>query len=116
MLSTSVWRMQMFSSHICHAGFAAVKASLTSFTCVEPLLEFLNLVGGARFSVYSFSVEAMHFNVVDKLLHDQRHCPLIVSQARDLNSKLPGGELWIKLFKDTRIMHPDVLRIWTQLL
>lgn len=82
---------------------------MAKVTCVESLLEFLNFVGGARFSVYSFSVEAMHLNVVDKLLHDQGHRSLVVGQARNFHSKLSGGELWIKLFEDTNIMYSDTL-------
>jgi len=78
------------------------KGRLASLTCVESQLEFLDLVGGARFSVHPFSVEAVHLNVVDELLHHQGHHPLVVRQTRNLHAELSGGKLRIKLSRDTR--------------
>lgn len=60
----------------------------------------------------------MHLNVVDKLLHYQGHCPLVISQTRNFHSELSGGKLWIKLYKDTNIIysnkHIDMLCIYMQ--
>lgn len=61
------------------------------------MLEFLDFIGGARFAVDSFRVEAVHLDVVDELLHDHRHGPLVAGQTGHFYSKLPGGELGVEL-------------------
>lgn len=83
------------------ASLTALLRSGENVTCVQSLLELFNFVGGARFPVYPLSVETMHLDVVNQLLHYQGHRPLVISQTRNLHSELSGGELWIKLFIDT---------------
>lgn len=99
----------------CVTHFASLQSG-AKVTCVQSLLELFNLVGGARFSVYPLSVETMHLDVVNQLLHHQGHRPLVVSQTRNLHSELSGGELWIKLFIDTNSAdshkHTDMLRMY----
>lgn len=87
---------------------------MAKLTCVQTLLELPDFVGGAGFPVYTFSVQAVHLNVVDELFHDQRHRPLVVRQAGDLHPKLPGGELRIELPNDTKIIHSDMPHMETQ--
>lgn len=42
-------------------------------TCVQTLFQFLDLIGGARFPVNAFCVEAMHLDIVDEFLYHQRY-------------------------------------------
>lgn len=44
------------------------KAQTMCHTCVQTLLQLLDLIGGSRLPVDPFRVQAMHFNVIDELL------------------------------------------------
>lgn len=48
-----------------------------SLTCVQPLTELFDLIGGARLPVDALCVEAVHLDVVDEFLHQLRHHPLL---------------------------------------
>lgn len=93
----------MCSLETCHCRVTFLSLLFAQRTCVKSLLEFFNLIGGARFPVDSFSVEAMHLNVVNELLDHQGHRSLIVGQTRNLHAKLSGGKLWVELFTGTNI-------------
>lgn len=41
----------------------------------------------------------MHFDVIDELLHQQRHRPLLAGQPGQLHAKLPRGELRVVLHR-----------------
>lgn len=108
-------RRKTFHERVSGLSTFTCQSPLTAaLTCVQALLELPDFVGGAGFPVYSFSVQAVHLNVVDELFHDQRHRPLVVRQAGDLHPKLPGGELRIELRNDTKNLHSDTLHMETQ--
>lgn len=73
-----------------------------SLTCVQPLAEFFDLIGGAWFPVNPLCVEAVHLDVVDEFLHQLGHCSLLAGQTGQLHGKLPRRQLRFVLeYKNT---------------
>lgn len=70
---------------------------VVSLTCVQPLAEFFDLIGGARLPVDPLCVEAVHLDVVDEFLHQLGHCSLLTGQTRQLHAELPRRQLRIVL-------------------
>lgn len=65
-------------------GAAVVRVTvemLGSLTCVQPLTQLFDLIGGTRLPVDPFGVEAMHLDVVDELLHQLWHRSLLAGQT-----------------------------------
>lgn len=87
----AIWLLKYltFVQLACH-NITALSFDMTlSCTCVQPLFQLLDLIGGARLPVDALGVEAVHLYVVDELLHHKGHSSLIIGQSRNLNTKLP---------------------------
>lgn len=75
---------------------------MASLTCVQPLTELFDFIGGTRLPVDAFCVEAVHLDVIDEFLHQLRHHPLLAGQTGQLHSKLSRRQLRIILvYKNT---------------
>lgn len=75
-------------------------ATHATVTCVQPLLELLDFIGGAGLPVDPLGVQAVHLQVVDELLNHQRHRPLVIGQPSHFHPELPGRQLRIELRKE----------------